>query len=141
MIPEVEGLSPMEASDLAHENRPTSRSGLQCGAQSDGKNVLWDITMSSRASTERRIDELRSSSYTYIDAIFVDIPIETSISRADARHREGYDDWRIGRGSVVVPSRLRSFAHRMIPTGAASIGRSSKRSSLDSIHGRATTIR
>ncbi len=98
MIPEVEGLSPMEASDLAHEESSYIAKRIAMRAQSDGKNVLWDITMSSRASTERRVDELRSSSYTYIEAIFVDIPIETSISRVDARHREGNEDWRIGRG-------------------------------------------
>lgn len=98
MIPPVTGLSPMEASDLVHEESSYVARQLALRAQADGKNVIWDITMSSRASTERRIDELRSSGYTRIEGIFIDIPVEISVSRADGRHREGQGDYRAGDG-------------------------------------------
>jgi predicted kinase len=98
MIPPVTGLSPMEASDLVHEESSYVARQLALRAQADGKNVIWDITMSSRASTERRIDELRSSGYTRIEGIFIDIPVEISVTRADGRHREGQDDYRAGDG-------------------------------------------
>jgi predicted kinase len=98
MIPPVDGLSPMEASDLAHEESSYVARQLALRAQADGKNIIWDITMSSRASTERRIDELHSSGYGRIEGIFVDIPVETSVARADNRHREGHDDYRAGQG-------------------------------------------
>jgi predicted kinase len=98
MIPPVSGLSPMEASDLIHEESSYVSRQLALRAQADGKNVIWDITMSSRASTERRIDELRSSGYMRIEGIFIDIPVEISVSRADGRHREGEDGCLAGDG-------------------------------------------
>jgi predicted kinase len=98
MIPPVDGLSPMEASDLVHEESSQVAKRLARRAHSDGKNVIWDITMSSRASTEWRIDTLRTAGYTRIEGIFVDIPVETSAARAGSRHREGHDDYRAGEG-------------------------------------------
>jgi predicted ABC-type ATPase len=98
MIPDVEGLSPMEASELAHEESSMIAKRLALRAEAGGKNILWDITMSTQSSTELRIDNLRSSGYTEIEGIFVDIPVETSIARADARHRIGHDDYRAGNG-------------------------------------------
>lgn len=98
MIPKVEGLSPMEASDLVHEESSYVARRLALRAQEDGKNIIWDITMSSRASTERRIDDLRGSDYTTISGIFVDIPIEVSATRADARHRKDQDAYEAGDG-------------------------------------------
>jgi predicted kinase len=98
MIPPVDGLSPMEASDLVHEESSYIARQLALRAQADGKNIVWDITMSSRASTERRIDELHSSGYTRIEGIFVDIPVETSVTRAGNRHREDHDKYRADEG-------------------------------------------
>jgi predicted kinase len=98
MVPHVEGLSPLEASDLVHEESSHIAKRLARHARVEGKNVIWDITMSSQASAERRITELRSSGYTQVDGIFVDIPVETSVARADARHREGHDSYRSGEG-------------------------------------------
>jgi predicted kinase len=107
-VPHVPGLSPMEASDLVHEESSYVARQLALRAQSDGKNVIWDITMSSGASTERRIQELRSASYTSIEGIFVDIPVETSVARADARHRQGHDEYRAGEslGGRFVPAEV-----------------------------------
>jgi predicted kinase len=106
MIPPVSGLSPMEASDLVHEESSHVAKRLARRAQADGKNVIWDVTMSSRASTEWRIDTLRAAGYTRIEGVFVDIPVETSVTRADGRHREGQDDYRsgVGMGGRFVPA-------------------------------------
>ena len=98
MIPQVEGLSPMEASDLAHEESSYVTKRLARKAEADGKNVLWDITMSSRASTEWRVETLRSAGYNRISGIFVDIPIETSVRRAEGRHRADHDKYRADYG-------------------------------------------
>lgn len=98
MIPPVSGLSPMEASDLVHEESSYVARQLALRAQADGKNVIWDVTMSSRTSTERRIDELRASGYVQVEGIFIDIPVEISVGRADGRHREGQDECRAGDG-------------------------------------------
>src|ERR1700733_5894838 len=50
MIPHVKGLSPMEASHLAHEESSLIAKRLALRAVADRKNIIWDITMSSRES-------------------------------------------------------------------------------------------
>jgi predicted kinase len=108
LIPEVEGLSPMEASDLVHEESSRIAKRLAHRAQGDGMNVIWDVTMSDEQSTVGRLESLRLAGYTRVEAIFVDIPVEVSARRADARHREGHDDYRmsIGQGGRYVPPEL-----------------------------------
>jgi predicted kinase len=98
MIPEVAGLTPMEASELVHEESSHIAKQLALRAMPDGKNVIWDITMSSQQSTEKRINDLRGFGYERVEGIFVDIPVETSIRRADGRHREDHDKYLAGQG-------------------------------------------
>jgi predicted ABC-type ATPase len=98
MIPQINSLSPMEASDLAHEESSYIAKRLAMRAMADGRNLIWDITMSSEDSTKERINNLHSSGYDHIEGLFVDIPIETSVTRIDARHREGNDRYRAGQG-------------------------------------------
>jgi predicted kinase len=98
LIPEVEGLTPMEASALVHEEASYIAKQLAQRARAEGINVIWDITMSSYEKTEQRIDELRASGYERIDGLFVDIPVEVSVTRADSRHRLDHDKYRAGEG-------------------------------------------
>jgi predicted kinase len=98
MIPEVAGLTPMEASDLVHEESSHVAKRLARRAMREGKNLIWDITMSSRESAENRINDLREFGYSRVEAIFVDIPVEVGIRRADGRYREGHDSYRSGDG-------------------------------------------
>ncbi len=97
MIPEVAGLTPMEASDLVHEESSHIAKQLALRAMPDGKNVIWDITMASRESTEKRVSVLRAAGYA-VEGIFVDIPVDVGIRRSEARHREGHDSYRAGHG-------------------------------------------
>jgi predicted ABC-type ATPase len=105
MIPEVEGLSPMEASELVHEESSYLARQLAIRAQADGKNLIWDITMSDQTKTERRITDLREAGYTKVDALFVQIPIETSLRRTESRYWADQDKWFSGEG----------FGGRLIP--------------------------
>ena len=98
LVPTVEGLSPMEASDLVHEESSHIAKQLAIRARADGRNIIWDITMSSSITTERRIDDLRGAGYTSVTGIFVDIPVDVSIARAEARHRHDEDLFRAGEG-------------------------------------------
>ncbi|MGP8001954.1 MAG: zeta toxin family protein, partial [Streptosporangiaceae bacterium] len=108
MLPQVEGLSPMEAADLAHEESSYIAKRLALRSMADGKNIIWDITMSSEDSTKERINNLRSADYGYIEGTFVDIPIEVSVERVAARHREGHDKYRAGEGlgGRLVPEKV-----------------------------------
>ncbi|HEY7324862.1 MAG TPA: AAA family ATPase [Streptosporangiaceae bacterium] len=98
LLPQVRGLSPMESSMLAHEEASHLAKRLAHRAQAEGKNIVWDMTMSRTGTCTDRIAALRAHGYTQIDAVFVDIPIAVSLGRADARHREGHDDFRAGAG-------------------------------------------
>ncbi len=98
LIPAADGLTPMEASDLAHEESSHIAKRLASRAEGDGKNVIWDITMSTTRSIAERVDSLRAAGYSQVDGLFVDIPVEVSIRRADARHREAHDEFRAGEG-------------------------------------------
>jgi hypothetical protein len=88
----------MEASDLAHEESSYIAKRLALRAMTDGKNIIWDITMSSQESTQERIDNLRDAAYSQVDGVFVDIPPDISITRTELRHREGHEQWRTGEG-------------------------------------------
>jgi predicted ABC-type ATPase len=98
LIPEVEGLTPMEASALVHEEASYIAKQLAQRARAEGINIIWDITMSSYEKTEQRIEELKASGYDRIDGLFVDIPVEVSVTRAESRHRIDHDKYRAGEG-------------------------------------------
>jgi predicted ABC-type ATPase len=98
MIPEVEGLSPMERSVLVHEESSWISTNLAKRGYADRKNVIWDITMSDLKSAERRIDDLRAAGYGHVTGVFVDIPAEQSVQRALERYRAGMERYRNGEG-------------------------------------------
>ena len=98
LVPEIAGLSPMEASALVHEESSHLARQLAFRALRDGKNVIWDITMSSEASTRGRVHDLRQASYTRVDGLFADIPPRVSAARADQRHRHGEELYSAGIG-------------------------------------------
>ncbi len=108
MVPRIPGLSPMEASTLAHEESSYLARQLALRAMADGKNIIWDITMSSSASTARRMAELRATGYQKIEGIFVDIPIEASVARMGERHRRGHERFLagLGLGGRYVPAEV-----------------------------------
>jgi predicted ABC-type ATPase len=97
MLPSIPGLTPMEASSLAHEESSYIARRLAMRAYAEGKNVIWDITMS-RPSSGERVNELRNAGYQHISGVFVDIPVETSVERSNARHRRGYERYLAGQG-------------------------------------------
>lgn len=98
LVPEVDGLTPMEATELVHEESSHLAKRLARIAQADGRNVIWDVTMSKPESAGLRIEALRAGGYTRVDGIFVDTPVEVAARRADTRHREGHDAYRAGEG-------------------------------------------
>ncbi len=98
MVPRLPGLSPMECSSLAHEESSHIARLLAVRAMADGKNIIWDVTLSSPKSAFGRVAEFRAADYQNIEGIFVDIPIDTSVDRAAARHRRGHERYLSGEG-------------------------------------------
>lgn len=93
MIPKVKGLTPMEASPLVHEESSHISSVLLRKVTNERMNIIVDITMSNVGSVESRVDTLRKNNYSDIDVVFVDIKLETSKARADARYTFGMNDY------------------------------------------------
>lgn len=98
MIPAVDGLSPLECSQLVHEESSLVAGSLAKRAYADRRNVIWDVTMSRYESAAERINDLRDAGYTDIVGLFVDIPAAKSVERAQNRHRTGMEEYRNGRG-------------------------------------------
>ena len=116
MVPDIPGevkLSPMEKVALIHEESSHIANLLAQLAYADKKNVTWDITMASEGSVAKRIAEMKKNGYTNLDAIFVDIPVEGSVTRAMARYQRGMEAYRNGKGMggrYVPPSVIRKNA-------------------------------
>ena len=78
----------------------------------DGKNIIWDITMSKLDSALSRLDTLEAKGYS-TKGIFVDITIDEAVSRAAGRHRDGHESYRLGigyGGRFVPPEVIRAQA-------------------------------
>lgn len=109
LIPKVEGLTPMEASPLVHEEASHITSVLLEKLRMKRKNIIFDITMASQGSVQNRINLITESGYTNIEAIFVDITPETSAKRGDSRYVYGlnqYTEKGEGQGGRPLPARL-----------------------------------
>jgi predicted ABC-type ATPase len=98
LIPVVDGLTLMESADLVHEESSHIAKRLARRAQADGKNVIWDFTLAKADSAAWRVESLRADGYAQVDAVFVDIAIDASVRRAEARYRHGHDLYRAGAG-------------------------------------------
>ncbi|HTX81303.1 MAG TPA: zeta toxin family protein [Streptosporangiaceae bacterium] len=98
LIPVVDGLTPMESADLVHEESSHIAKRLARRAQADGKNVIWDFTLAKADSAAQRMESLRADGYAQVGAVFVDIVIDASVRRAQARYRHGHDLYRAGVG-------------------------------------------
>ena len=113
MIPHVEGLSPMESAALVHEESSRITNMAAARALAQRKNLMWDITMSSHGSAVKRVSDMRRAGYGQVHGVFVDIPGETSVERALARHRRGLEAYRRGEGyggRYVPPDLIRKAA-------------------------------
>lgn len=97
MIPEVEGLSPMEASPLVHEEASYLSKRYADGLVERGTNIIYDITMSSESSTIKKLDLMHDNGYE-VDAVFVDIDPDESVQRAQKRHLTGFLRHKRGEG-------------------------------------------
>ncbi len=96
MIPHVDGLSPMEASPLVHEEAWELADRLAQKAYREKCNVLWEIPLNS-ARSRQRIDALKAAGYS-VHGSFADAPIDVCRERALLRHRQREEAYRNGQG-------------------------------------------
>lgn len=98
MIPRAEGVAPLESASLVHEESRHITLMLARRLYAQRKDIIWDTTMNGAAYVKDLMIELRKNGYGNVRAVFVDIPVETSVRRALARHRQGLEAWRNGQG-------------------------------------------
>lgn len=122
LVPSIEGLSPLEASALVHEESSHMALMLAEKARRNKKNTIWDITMASPGSVQKRIEPLKESGYQ-LNATFVDIPHSMSATRVGERHRRGYEQYNADTTGTHVGQRLVPSSH--IEAAKSSIGSTS----------------
>lgn len=117
MVPDVPGhpeLSPMERATLIHQESGHITELLANKAYEEKKNVIWDITMGHGGwIKDGLLNDLHQRGYNHVRGVFVDIPVETSVSRAMGRYRSGVDEFRAGKpdalgGRYVPPHIIRA---------------------------------
>ena len=97
-IPHVEGLTPMEASSLVHEESSHLADRLLLNLANQRKNLIYDFTMKSESTTMTRIGMLNNFGYQNEDIriVFVDVPLSVSKSRAKTRYMVGLNNFDLG---------------------------------------------
>lgn len=100
LIPEVHGFSPMESSTLVHEEASHISKILAGRLMREKKNIVLDITMASEGSTARKVTDLTRAGYS-VQPVFVDVPLETSVNRAQSRYEEGMSEYVRKMGKTV----------------------------------------
>ena len=96
MIPELPGLTPMEASPLVHEETQYLVDQLAQRAYDERKNMMWDVTMSSDERVGSMLDDLNEHGYSDITGLYVEIAPEVSTNRAMRRWWEGHEAYQRG---------------------------------------------
>lgn len=132
MIPKLDKkMTLMELSPLAHEEASEMAGELAKRAYAQKKNVVWDFTMSTTGSTNKRLDAMRSAGYDEINGMFVDVTVDKSIKQANSRWRNGlirYANEGKGDGGRFLPS---AATDENRPTGGKF--RSRNRESFESV--------
>jgi Zeta toxin len=108
MVPEVAGLSPMEASPLVHEEATHVSSLIASAAMARKKNLAVHLPMSSPEATTAHISHLHSHGYS-AHGLFVHTPVDKAVNEAQSAHRRGHEQWRQEKGvgaKHLPPSRL-----------------------------------
>lgn len=119
-IPEVQGLTPMEASTLVHEESSYLAEKLMASMSRQNKNIIYDCTCRNQESTKSRIKSLINKGYKSenMQFVFVDIPIDTAHERAKYRYREGLNDF--GLGGRYLPGHIIDNCSAKTDSGFAS---------------------
>jgi Zeta toxin len=113
LIPVVEGLSPLEAADLAHAEAQFIGKRLALRALADGRNVIFDISQASRPSVQSWYAAPLRAGYT-VTWVFTKIDAEESVRHSGTAHRRGQEAYRADRGyggRYIPPEAIRALAH------------------------------
>ncbi len=97
LIPEADGLSPLERAGRVHAEAQHLAKRVGLRALMDGRNLILDISLASWRAAEAWTYALRFADYT-VTAVFADIGADESVRRSGEAHRRGEEEFRRGRG-------------------------------------------
>jgi hypothetical protein len=97
LIPEADGLSPLERAGPVHAEAQYLAKRVLLRALMDGRNLILDISLASWRAAESWTYALRFADYA-VNAVFADIGIDEAVRRSDEAFRRGEEEFRRGRG-------------------------------------------
>ncbi len=97
LIPEVTGRPPLAGAGLVHAEAQHVAKRIALVAANDGWNIILDVTLASRTSSESWTYTLRFADYS-VTAVYAGLPAEESVRRSAAAYRHDEDEYRQGRG-------------------------------------------
>lgn len=106
-VPHVDGLSPMEASPLVHDEAAHIAGMALREAARRGKNVALHTPMSDHDTVASHVRALREGGHT-VQGVFADTSGDQASEASVARHRRGHEAWRRGdsNGAKHIPTAL-----------------------------------
>ncbi|MFY9932190.1 MAG: hypothetical protein WAK82_29690 [Streptosporangiaceae bacterium] len=97
LIPESDGLSPLERSGPVHAEAQYLAKRVALRALMDGRNLILDVSLASWRAAESWTYALRFADYA-VAAVFADISIDEAVRRSGEAHRLGEEEFRLGLG-------------------------------------------
>jgi len=97
LIPDADGLSPLERAGLVHAEAQYLAKRVGLRALIDGRNLILDVSLASWRAAEAWTYALRFADYA-VTAVFADISIDEAVRRSGEAHRRGEEEFRRGHG-------------------------------------------
>ena len=105
LIPESDGLSPLERSGPVHAEAQYLAKRVSLRALMDGRNLILDVSLASWRAAESWTYALRFADYA-VTAVFADISVDEAVRRSGEAHRLGEEEFRqgLGYGGQRIPA-------------------------------------
>jgi hypothetical protein len=97
LIPESDGLSPLERSGSVHAEAQYLAKRVSLRALMEGRNLILDVSLASWRAAESWTYALRFADYA-VTAVFADISVDEAVRRSGEAHRLGEEAFRQGLG-------------------------------------------
>ncbi|HLN70903.1 MAG TPA: hypothetical protein VK280_26985, partial [Streptosporangiaceae bacterium] len=97
LIPEADGLSPLERAGPVHAEAQYLAKRVLLRALMDGRNLILDVSLASWRAAESWTYALRFADYA-VTAVFADIGIDEAVRRSGDAYRRGEEAYRRGHG-------------------------------------------
>jgi hypothetical protein len=97
LIPESDGLSPLERAGQVHGEAQYLAKRVGLRALMDGRNLILDISLASWRAAEAWTYALRFADYA-VTAAYAEIGVDEAVRRSGEAYRRGEEEFRRGRG-------------------------------------------